>query len=404
MLKTISFFLLFLASLPLQAIDVPPVLTDTVPKSKVETNYEKALKDTEELKKKLQEAQTNNEQLQRDNVSLKQENNALKQNLQIQLDVMAGSLKALEKRTANTPTNESFDILVTSFYERLRSTDDSVSFWGIVSGLIAVLITIILASLALFHFGRIKEVERKAKTALAQSQRETRMAIDEAIRRSEKSAQTTATDVTENWIKEHGGKDIKNLEAQIQKQLLDLEKSNRLLKERERFAINVTNEIKQKQNEVTLLEIPTSENGNINNANINEILKTIPSQRTHSQYISILNHYRKKKKYSWCINFARKHCPKEMYPDFFNLTVTLFEILSLQALHRFSEASSVIEKKLKGKSPEDIFEMPQGPLYLIAIANNNMALERYEQVNDHISILLNSVDKSSISPEICCQC
>ncbi|WP_206382628.1 hypothetical protein, partial [Vibrio lentus] len=63
MLKTISFFLLFLASLPLQAIDVPPVLTDTVPKSKVETNYEKALKDTEALKKKLQEAQITNKQM-----------------------------------------------------------------------------------------------------------------------------------------------------------------------------------------------------------------------------------------------------------------------------------------------------------------------------------------------------
>lgn len=244
MLKTISLLLVCLISLPVLATEASNEQSVApVPAQQASTNYEKALKDTEELKKKLQETQTNNEQLQRDNTTLKQENNALKQNLQTQLDVMAGNLKALEERTANTPTNESLEILATSFYERLRSTDDSVSFWGIVSGLIASLITIILASLALFHFGKIRVIENKAASVLAQSQRETRMAINEAIRTSRKQA----IDITHKWIQDEGAVAISNHINKLNQQLESVEKSVTTLRKNERIAEETTNNIMAKE-------------------------------------------------------------------------------------------------------------------------------------------------------------
>lgn len=217
-----------------------------MPVKQVGTNYEKALKDTAGLKKKLQEVQTNNEQLQRDKSALEQENKTLKQNLQIQLQVMAGSLKALEERTANTPTNKSFDILATSFYERLRSTDDSVSFWGIVSGLIALLITVILASLALFHFGKIREIENTAKSVLEQSQRETRMAVNEAIRTSKKAA----ISITHKWVQEEGAKEIKTFVQDLNEQLDEVQVAISKVRNNEKIVNEATQSIRKHEKSI----------------------------------------------------------------------------------------------------------------------------------------------------------
>ncbi|MCC4783430.1 hypothetical protein LMH77_11005 [Vibrio lentus] len=283
MLKTISLLLVCLSSLPVLATEASNAQAIApVPAQQASTNYEKALKDTEELKKKLQEAQTNNEQLQRDNTSLKQENNALKQNLQIQLDVMAGNLKALEERTANTPTNESFDILATSFYERLRSTDDSVSFWGIVSGLIALLITVILASLALFHFGKIREIENNAESVLAQSQRETRMAVNEAINTSRKEA----INITHKWVQEEGAKELTTYIDDLYKELNTVSDSITFLKNNEKIAIESTQNI-QKKEKILALSLPS--NTNSNNIEHKVDVNFPPTQLANNEYELVRN-------------------------------------------------------------------------------------------------------------------
>ncbi|MCC4854438.1 hypothetical protein LMH78_01355 [Vibrio lentus] len=274
MLKTIPLLLVCLISLPVLATEASnEQAVAPVPAQQASTNYEKALKDTEELKKRLQEAQTNNEQLQRANTTLKQENNALKQNLQTQVDVMAGNLKALEERTANTPTNKSFDILATSFYERLRSTDDSVSFWGIVSGLIALLITVILASLALFHFGKIRDIENKATSVLAQSQRETRMAVNEAIRTAKKSA----TDIAHDWVQEEGAKEIKTFVQDLNKQLDEVQVAISKVRSNEKIADEVTKSIRNHEKSIAQ-SLPSSES----NSTVN--IDFLPTELQKHQY------------------------------------------------------------------------------------------------------------------------
>ncbi|WP_170968676.1 hypothetical protein, partial [Vibrio lentus] len=214
-------------------------------------------------------------QMKERNSDLKRENTELKQNLQFQVDVIADSLKALHDKSVNTPTNESLDILAKSFYERLRSTDDSVSFWGIVSGLIALLITVILASLALFHFGKVREIENKAKSILAQSQRETRMAVNEAIQ----TAKKTSTDITHDWVQEEGAKEIQIFVQDLNKQLDEVQIAISKVRNNEKIADEATQSIRNHEKAISLSLPNNKGDENSNSVNMNFLPKELDSHQ-----------------------------------------------------------------------------------------------------------------------------
>ncbi|NOH95330.1 hypothetical protein [Vibrio sp. 99-70-13A1] len=186
------------------------------------TTHEIAKIDAKELLVLLQASNEEKVILKAENTSLQQKvqdltntNSTSDKHLQDLIIQLNNRIDRLENRSTDYTTAVQLELLATSFYERLRSTDDSVSFWGIISGWVATLITLILATFAVFHFGKIRDIENKAKNILEQSQRETRMAVNEAIRNAKKAA----TEITHKWVQEEGAKEIKIFVQDLNTQL-----------------------------------------------------------------------------------------------------------------------------------------------------------------------------------------
>ncbi|MEZ9532157.1 hypothetical protein AB4260_02175 [Vibrio lentus] len=229
------------------------------------TAHEIAKIDAKELLVLLQASNEAKVTLKAENIQLQQRiqgltntNSASDEHLKGLIIQLNNRIDRLESRSNSYISEAQLEILSTSFYERLRSTDDSVSFWGVITGWVATLITLILATFAVFHFGKIKDIESKAKNILEQSQHETRMAVNEAIRNAEKAA----TDIAHDWIQEEGAKEIKVFMNDLHKDLDLVKASISNLKNNEKIAIESTNNIRKKEKDLTLQAKITTSNEN----------------------------------------------------------------------------------------------------------------------------------------------
>ncbi|WP_428431997.1 hypothetical protein [Photobacterium chitinilyticum] len=97
--------------------------------------------------------------------------------------------------------------------ERMNVTDSTFNFWGTLSGLFGVLITLGLAALASLHFTSIKESENKVKKLVLDAKKEQRQALDETVQETIRQANEAA----QQWFKDNAENKIKIYLSQVEK-------------------------------------------------------------------------------------------------------------------------------------------------------------------------------------------
>ncbi|NOH39331.1 hypothetical protein F0267_13880, partial [Vibrio coralliilyticus] len=125
------------------------------------------------------------------------------------------TVEKLEGNLNAKPSREEFDLLSKTFFERLRTTDDSISLWGILATIIGVLCTLILAAMAFLHFGRINELTKKTEKSVSESRNEAQMAVNAAIAH----AGNRAEKIIEEWIKDKGEERLEPIIKQAESRL-----------------------------------------------------------------------------------------------------------------------------------------------------------------------------------------
>ncbi|MGF1710103.1 hypothetical protein L4C37_05890 [Vibrio kagoshimensis] len=232
------------------------------------TAHEIAKIDAKELLVLLQASNEEKVILKAENTSLQQKvqdltntNSTSDKHLQDLIIQLNNRIDRLESRSNNYSTSKQLEILTTSFYERLRSTDDSVGQWATSASILGVLITVTLGALALFHVGRIRAAEGTLNDRLEEARRENRMAVNEAIRNAKKAA----TEITHKWVQEEGAKEIKIFVKNLHRELDSVSESIETLKNNEKIAIETTSNIQKKEKDLALQAQKTtiSENNSI---------------------------------------------------------------------------------------------------------------------------------------------
>ncbi|AIU67248.1 hypothetical protein JV59_33705 [Vibrio coralliilyticus] len=178
------------------------------------------------------------------NSRLEVENEQLKAQislLKLQQETLSTQFSEIKEQLDNKPSKDSFELLSKSVFERLRTTDDSISIWGDAISLLGILITLVLAFFALFHLGKLRNMEKQATSRLQESQKEVRMAVNQAVTTSRNAAKT----ITNNWIEEHGAIEIKEQVNTLKNNLNSVSNSLSKMRENERQAINTTRNIKE---------------------------------------------------------------------------------------------------------------------------------------------------------------
>lgn len=139
---------------------------------------------------------------------------------------LRNKLNTFESIIHQLPNQSNFTQLESTFEKRLDDnqfnvlkrmdvTDSTFDFWGTLSGLFGVLITITLAALASLHFTSIKESEKKVKQLVVDAEKEQALALDKAVQKTIREANEAA----QQWFNENAENKIEHYLSQVKKSI-----------------------------------------------------------------------------------------------------------------------------------------------------------------------------------------
>lgn len=241
-----------------------------------------------------------------------------------------------ENSLNNKVNKAELDMLSTSIYERLRTTDDSITMWGTVSGWFATLLTFGVAMMALLHFGRIRELEKQTKETLERAKNDSIIAANAAVTRAGNEAKSTI----ENWITETGVKEIEkkvsafNDHIKIAKEkILNIDIA---IKE----ANSSVNNIKEKEKNISS-ELVKNNKDNDNNTTLVEHLSRLPSKRNFDSNKEIILALLSNNKCIEALDIIRFTRPNN---DEQRTSISLIEIYSNYQLKRYNQVVKIHHK------------------------------------------------------------
>lgn len=314
---------------------------------------------------------TENEQLKRELANLKNEQTVAIHELKIRNEQLLATVDLLTLKIDSKPNQNELDILSKSVLERLRTTDDSVSMWGITSAWFATLLTAILAAMALLHFGRIKELTSNTKAILDQAKHDNMIAANAAVERAGNQAKLAV----DNWIAEAGIKKIENKISTFNGQI-EIAKEKLSNIDSSLMVANLSiGSLKEKEKNISQISTEKDNTDLITN------LSLTPENKDFDVDISIILGLISNQNYFSALDVIRKLEPKNENEK---LKLLILNVYTLNKLNMYGTIYKLYQKNLETFRNENILSSTNTglniPASLLCICNSLYMLNRNEEL------------------------
>lgn len=316
--------------------------------------------------------------------------NATKEQLIIN-ETIFNELKKLNSQIEQKVSDNTLDILSKSFYERLRTTDDSVSMWGTVTGWFGVLITLVLASMAFLHFGRFRELKSETENVLREAKKNSAMSANAAVTRAGNEAKKQL----HNWLNDKGIKEIDrkisefNQQISIAKDKLSyidgtLAEANtsisRIKIKEESFQLSPEKDIKKTSPDVV------------------NLLNILPSQRTLDNTLPLVNSYLDSQDFRKALESINNLFDIKTLTKDEELTLNLYKSYTLGHLKLHQKSAIVyLSKCAPFFTPESInVQLTKVNIYLVLniVVYSLIKIKNYDTAKDITIFALDNILKS----------
>ncbi|MEZ8492068.1 hypothetical protein AB6C81_07470 [Vibrio splendidus] len=280
--------------------------------------------------------------------------------------VLRSEIMELKRQIEVRPTNESFNLLTTSFYERLRTTDDSINMWGTITGWFGAFITLVLAAMAIMHFGGFRELKNETKRVLNDAKRDSRVAANAAVTDARIKAESATTKLVGEFLDDKGIKQIEMKINQFNSQISHAEEKLSRIDRTLELANNSVVNIQQKE----AMIISTSKgNEGIKNKDIVAYFGKLNKDRTFQESTNIFNNYFSKGNYRDALKII-KTINKEFLSEQETLTLDQYEAFCYCQLRIHNKACSLYHSQLNKLINIETFEGQQENVNSFIILHN----------------------------------
>ncbi|ROO49146.1 hypothetical protein [Vibrio crassostreae] len=280
--------------------------------------------------------------------------------------VLRSEIMELKRQIEIRPTNESFNLLTTSFYERLRTTDDSINMWGTITGWFGAFITLVLAAMAIMHFGGFRELKNETKRVLNDAKRDSRVAANAAVTDARIKAESATTKLVSEFLDDKG---IKQIEIKINQFNSQISHAEEKLSRIDRTLELANNSVVNLQQKEAMIISTSKDNEDIKNKDIIEYFGKLNKDRTFQESTNILNNYFTKSNYRDALKII-KTINKELLSAQETLTLDQYEAFCYCQLSIHNKACSLYHSQLNKLLDIETFERQQENVNSFIILHN----------------------------------